>query len=82
LTVAPLKDLHGNVIGDVIGASKVARDITERRRTEEVLKQAHEELEQRVRERTTELSMANASTLDHALRLASNVRAGWRAPTP
>src|SRR5438128_160932 len=57
LTVSPLKDLNGNVIG----ASKVARDITERRRTEEALKQAHEELEQRVRERTTELSMANES---------------------
>jgi PAS domain S-box-containing protein len=57
LTVSPLKDLHGNVIG----ASKVARDITEQRRTEEALKQAHEELEQRVRERTTALSMANES---------------------
>lgn len=34
---------------------------SERRRTEEALKQAHEELEQRVRERTTELSMANES---------------------
>jgi len=57
LTVSPLKDFHGNVIG----ASKIARDITERRRIEEVLKQAHEALEQRVRERTTELSMANES---------------------
>ena len=57
LTVSPLKDLHGNVVG----ASKVARDITERKRTERALEQAHEELEQRVHERTTELSMANES---------------------
>jgi PAS domain S-box-containing protein len=57
LTVSPLKDSHGNIIG----ASKVARDISERRLAEEALKRAHEELEERVRDRTAELSKANDS---------------------
>lgn len=55
LTVSPLKDSRGNIIG----ASKVARDITDRKRAEEVLKQANEALEERVRERTAELLKAN-----------------------
>jgi signal transduction histidine kinase len=57
LTVSPLRDAQGNVIG----ASKVARDITERRHAEEALRRAHEELEERVRARTAELSSANES---------------------
>lgn len=59
LTVSPLKDSQGNIIG----ASKVARDITERQLAAEVLKRAYEELEERVRERTAELSSANESLL-------------------
>jgi len=39
----------------------VGTDITERKRTEEVLKAAHEELEHRVRERTRDLQLANAA---------------------
>jgi len=57
LTVSPIRDSRGNIIG----ASKVARDITERRLAEEALKRAHEELEERVRERTAELSRTNES---------------------
>ncbi|MEO6246815.1 MAG: PAS domain S-box protein, partial [Opitutaceae bacterium] len=37
-TISPVKDAAGNVIG----ASKVARDITERKRTEEALRESHE----------------------------------------
>jgi PAS domain S-box-containing protein len=55
LTVSTLKDSRGNIIG----ASKVGRDITDRKRAEEVLKQANEALEERVRERTAELLKAN-----------------------
>jgi PAS domain S-box-containing protein len=55
LTVSPVRDERGNLIG----ASKVARDITERKLAEEALRRAHEELEERVRERTASLASAN-----------------------
>jgi PAS domain S-box-containing protein len=57
LTVSPIRDAQGNIIG----ASKVARDITERTVTQQALQRAHEELEERVRERTVELSESNES---------------------
>jgi sigma-B regulation protein RsbU (phosphoserine phosphatase) len=55
-TKVPLKDEAGNVVG-LIG---IARDITQQKRAEEVLRQSHEELEKRVTERTAELSAKNA----------------------
>jgi PAS domain S-box-containing protein len=55
LTVSPVRDAHGAMMG----ASKVARDITERRLAEEALRRARDELEARVRERTASLSSAN-----------------------
>ena len=55
LTVSPVRDASGTIIG----ASKVARDISERILAEEAIRRAHEELEERVRERTVELSSAN-----------------------
>jgi PAS domain S-box-containing protein len=55
LTVSPIRDARGTIVG----ASKVARDITERILARDALRQAHEELEQRVRERTAALAKAN-----------------------
>lgn len=51
LTISPIKDGAGNIIG----VSKIARDITPRKQADEALQKAHDELEQRVKERTVEL---------------------------
>ncbi|HTK85012.1 MAG TPA: PAS domain S-box protein [Patescibacteria group bacterium] len=42
LTISPIKDSRGRIIG----ASKIARDITERKRTEDELRTANQDLEQ------------------------------------
>jgi len=48
LTISPVKD----AAGQVIGASKVARDITDRKMAEKALQKAYERLETMVEERT------------------------------
>lgn len=63
VTLSPLKD----DVGQFVGVSKVIRDISERKRGETLLQQAHEALEKKVQERTAELSAAN-----HSLRILSN----------
>jgi PAS domain S-box-containing protein len=55
LTVSSVRDSHGAIIG----ISKIGRDITDRMIAQEALRQAHAELEERVRARTAELSIAN-----------------------
>ena len=49
--------------GEVVGIFVLIRDITERRRTAEALHQAYQNLELRVRERTTELTTLNDQLL-------------------
>ena len=44
--------------GKTAGTQGIIKDITERRKTEEQLKKAHEELEKRVKQRTAELAKA------------------------
>jgi two-component system sensor histidine kinase UhpB len=63
VTLSPLKD----AVGQFVGVSKVIRDISERKRGETLLQQAHEALEIKVQERTAELSAAN-----HSLRILSS----------
>jgi two-component system sensor histidine kinase/response regulator len=54
-TKLPLSDKQGRVIGTF----GISRDITQRKRAEEALRKAHQELEKRVQERTAELETAN-----------------------
>lgn len=56
-TKMPYRDANGHIIG-LIG---VTRDITERKLAEKALKKSHDELEERVQERTAELRAANAA---------------------
>jgi PAS domain S-box-containing protein len=55
LTISPICDINGWIVG----ASKIARDITSRKCAEAELLQLTERLEQRVAERTAELEQAN-----------------------
>jgi len=55
LTISPVRNRDGRIVG----ASKIAHDITERKLVEARLKAAHEGLEQRVRERTAEFQEKN-----------------------
>jgi PAS domain S-box-containing protein len=72
LTVSPMKDAAGRVIG----ASKVARDITERKRFEQALLESQERLrsladglESQVQVRTMELEQRNAEVLQQSREL-------------
>jgi len=55
VTVSPIRDGEGRIVG----ASKVGRDVTDRVLAQDAFKRAYEELEQRVQQRTAELSSAN-----------------------
>ena len=55
LALTTIKDEYGNII-ELVGMSK---DITERKKIEEALRKAHNDLENRVRERTVDLHKAN-----------------------
>lgn len=55
LTLSPIED----AMGTIVGFSAVGRDITDRQKADLALRQAHMELESRVKTRTTELAETN-----------------------
>ncbi|HEY6516298.1 MAG TPA: PAS domain S-box protein, partial [Steroidobacteraceae bacterium] len=61
LTVSPVRDETGRVIG----ASKIARDITERKRAERLLRETHADLQSRI----AELARFNAAAVDRESRI-------------
>ncbi|MFZ0501378.1 MAG: PAS domain S-box protein [Steroidobacteraceae bacterium] len=61
LTVSPVRDASGTIIG----ASKIARDITDRKRAETLLREAHTDLQSRI----AELGRFNAAAVDRESRI-------------
>ena len=74
LTVSPIRDDRG----EIIGASSISRDITQRKLTEEENARLRGELEQRVRDRTAELETANREMEAFTYSVAHDLRAPLR----